>query len=94
MRYGRKLSAVTKKEIDLWIGSVEEEPFVAGLLAKLKLTWHHQDVSVLLPIVGPVPAGAVADRETRRLLANLLILPLVLVHLGYGILYAFLLQAH
>lgn len=65
----------------------------ARSLAKLKLTWHHQDVSVLLPIVGPVSAGAVTDRETRRLLANLLILPLVLVHLGYGILYAFLLQA-
>lgn len=58
----------------------------------MKLTWNYQDVSVLLPVVGPVPAGAVSDREARRLLTDLLVFPLILVHLGYRVLYALLLQ--
>ena len=39
-------------------------------------------------------AGAIAYREARRLLADLLVLPLVLVHLRYRILLALLLQPH
>lgn len=56
------------------------------------LTRHDEDVPVLLAVVGPVAAGAVAYREARRLLANLLILPLVLVNLRYRVLLALLLQ--
>lgn len=59
---------------------------------EMKLTWNYQDVSVLLPVVGSVPASAVTDREARRLLADLLVLTLILVYFGYRVLYALLLQ--
>lgn len=95
MRYGRKLSAVT---IDGKSICAHEEWLFVGTAGRsiasfeMKLTWNYQDVSVLLPVVGPVPAGAVTDREARRLLTDLLVFPLILVHLGYRVLYALLLQ--
>lgn len=94
MRYGRKLSAVTKEEIDLYGVEklfVEALPVTRVEIAELKLTWNYQNVSILLPVVGSVSTGAIADRETRRLLANLLILSLVFVHLSYRVLYTLLL---
>lgn len=97
MRYGRKLSAATKDGKS--ICAREEWLFVetAGRARRhapfeIKLTWNYQDVSVLLPVVGPVSTGTVSDREARSLLADLLVLPLILVHLGYRVLYALLLQ--
>lgn len=102
MRYGRKLSAVTKDGKS--ICAREENTAVCRGLGgrgsagearapfEIKLTWNYQDVSVLLPVVGPVPTGAVSDREARGLLADLLVLALILVHLGYRVLHALLLQ--
>lgn len=58
-----------------------------------KLTRNYENVPVLLPVVSPMSTGAVADRETRRLFADLLVLSLILVHLGYRILHALLLQS-
>lgn len=57
------------------------------------LTWNYQDVTILFSIVRTVSTGAVADRKSWRLLTDLLILPLVLVHLRYWILYTLLLQS-
>lgn len=43
---------------------------------------HAQDIPVLLAIIRSMTAGTVADGEPRRLLADLVVLRLVLVHLG------------
>lgn len=99
MRYGRKLSAVTidgksicAHEEWLFVGTAGRSNARENASFEMKLTWNYQDVSVLLPVVGPVPAGAVSDREARRLLTDLLVFPLILVDLGYRVLYALLLQ--
>lgn len=94
MRYGRKLSAVTKEEIDLYDVEklfVEALPIARVEIAELKLTWNYQDVSILLPVIGPMSTGAIADCKTRRLLANLLIFSLVFVQFSYRVLYTLLL---
>lgn len=94
MRYGRKLSAVTKEEIDLYdVGKLFVEALSIARVetSELKLTWNYQDVSILLPVIGSVSTGAIADCKTRSLLANLLVLSLVLVHLSYWVLHALLL---
>lgn len=74
-----------------WKSYLSKLPVARVERAKLKLTWNYQNVSILLPIIGPVSTGAIADRETRRLLANLLILSLVFVHLSYRVFYTLLL---
>lgn len=89
------MSAVTKEEIDLYGVEklfVETLPVARVETAELKLTRNYQDVPILLPVIGPVSTSAIADCETRRLLANLLIFSLVFVHLSYRVLYALLLQ--
>lgn len=65
----------------------------AGRACKFKLTWNYEDVSILLPVIGPVSTSAVADRKPRCLFADLLVLPLVLVYLGQRVLHALLLQS-
>ena len=57
-----------------------------------KLTRHDQHVSVLFSVIGSVAPGAVPDRKTRRLLTNLLIFPLIFIHLSYWVFYTFLLE--
>lgn len=56
-----------------------------------KLTRHDQHVPVLFSVIGSVAPGAVPDRKTRRLLTNLLILPLIFIHLSW-VFYTFLLE--
>lgn len=56
-----------------------------------QLTWHTEDIPVLVPIIRPMSPRTVANTKPGRLLANLRVLPLVLVHLG-AVLLALLLQ--
>lgn len=57
-----------------------------------KLTRHDQHIPVLFSVIGSVAPGAIPDRKTRRLLTNLLILPLIFIHLSYWVFYTFLLE--
>ena len=36
-------------------------------LQKVLLTWNNEDISILIPVVGPVAGGAVADGEPQSL---------------------------
>lgn len=76
----------------LFFFSFIKETFIRLWFYRRKLTRHDQHVSVLFSVIGSVASGAVPDRKTRRLLTNLLIFPLIFIHLSYWVFYTFLLE--